>query len=115
MSLSSPSDETTMYRRPVELLQQLIRFDTTNPPGNEAACIGYISALLRAQGIEPLLVARDPARPNLVARIAGEAPRRPCCCMAMSTSSRPPSKPGSIHPLPAWWPAAMCGDAARWT
>ena len=77
MSLSSASDEMTMYRRPVELLQQLIRFDTTNPPGNEAACIGYISALLRAQGIEPLLLARDPARPNLVARIAGEGTAPP--------------------------------------
>jgi hypothetical protein len=26
---------------PVELLQQLIRFDTTNPPGNEAECVGF--------------------------------------------------------------------------
>ena len=26
----------TIYERPAELLQNLIRFDTTNPPGNEA-------------------------------------------------------------------------------
>src|SRR2546426_10032299 len=27
---------------PVELLQQLIRFDTTNPPGNESECVGFV-------------------------------------------------------------------------
>ena len=27
------------HQRPVELLQNLIRFNTTNPPGNEDACV----------------------------------------------------------------------------
>ena len=31
---------------PVELLQRLIRFDTTNPPGNEAECVGFVRGLL---------------------------------------------------------------------
>lgn len=31
---SGPVD-VEIYKRPAELLQQLIRFDTTNPPGNE--------------------------------------------------------------------------------
>ena len=31
---------------PVTLLQELIRFDTTNPPGNEEACVAHIEALL---------------------------------------------------------------------
>jgi acetylornithine deacetylase/succinyl-diaminopimelate desuccinylase-like protein len=42
----SPSDNVAIYQRPVELLQNLIRFDTSNPPGNEAECINYINGLL---------------------------------------------------------------------
>lgn len=57
---------------PVALLQKLIRFDTTNPPGNEAECIAYIDGLLQAAGIETQLLALDPNRPNLIARIPGQ-------------------------------------------
>ena len=52
-------------------LQTLIRFDTTNPPGNEADCIAYIRDILAKAGIPSTILARDPARPNLVARLAG--------------------------------------------
>jgi len=55
----------------VELLRDLIRFDTTNPPGNEGACIAYVQQLLDDAGVESRIFARDDARPNLVARIAG--------------------------------------------
>ncbi len=57
---------------PVELLQNLIRFNTTNPPGNEGECIAYINHLVNATGIETTLLARDPARPNLIARLSGQ-------------------------------------------
>lgn len=57
---------------PVALLQRLIRFDTSNPPGRERECVMFIDALLRESGIATAIVARDPERPNLVARIAGE-------------------------------------------
>jgi acetylornithine deacetylase/succinyl-diaminopimelate desuccinylase-like protein len=59
-------------RAPVELLQQLIRFDTTNPPGNEAACVEHIRALLDEAGVETAVFAREPGRPNLVARVPGK-------------------------------------------
>ena len=55
----------------VELLQRLIRFDTTNPPGNEAACIRFIGELLGTFQIEHRLLAAVEGRPNLVARIKG--------------------------------------------
>ncbi|MGZ3639915.1 MAG: M20 family metallopeptidase, partial [Ktedonobacterales bacterium] len=71
------TDALTIYQRPGELLKQLVRFDTTNPPGNEAACIGYISDLLRAAGIESTLLALDPARPNLIARLRGRGDAPP--------------------------------------
>ena len=60
----------------VELLRDLIRFDTTNPPGNETACIEHVRELLTAAGIESKIFAQDDDRPNLIARLEGrgEAP-----------------------------------------
>jgi acetylornithine deacetylase/succinyl-diaminopimelate desuccinylase-like protein len=57
----------------VDLLQRLIRFDTTNPPGNEGECIDFLRRLLEEAGVETEVCARDPHRPNLVARIPGRA------------------------------------------
>jgi acetylornithine deacetylase/succinyl-diaminopimelate desuccinylase-like protein len=56
---------------PVELLRDLLRFDTTNPPGAERACIEHVRGILSAAGVESELVARDPERPNLIARLEG--------------------------------------------
>lgn len=57
---------------PIEILKTLIRFDTTNPPGNEIQCISYVDGLLKQAGIETTLVAKEPHRPNLIARLKGE-------------------------------------------
>ena len=62
---------TDIYQRPAELLQHLIRFDTTNPPGNETECINYIDSLLQSVGIETQIFAQLPDRPNLLARLKG--------------------------------------------
>jgi acetylornithine deacetylase/succinyl-diaminopimelate desuccinylase-like protein len=55
----------------VELLQRLIRLDTTNPPGNETAPAELLRDYLEAAGVECHLYARVPERANLVARIRG--------------------------------------------
>jgi len=57
---------------PVEILQKLIRFDTSNPPGNEGECIAFIGQLLTQAGVSTRLLARSDRRPNLIARIAGQ-------------------------------------------
>jgi len=54
-----------------ELLQDLIRFDTTNPPGAERACVERIGTLLTEAGIKWQTYAARPERPNLVARLPG--------------------------------------------
>jgi len=59
-------------KNPGELLRHLIRFDTTNPPGNEAACIMFIDGLLKEAGFETSLIGRVPERPNLVTRLKGQ-------------------------------------------
>lgn len=71
------TQKNNMHERPVEILQRLIQFNTTNPPGHEAACIGYIRDLLNEAGIESTLVAKDPDRPNLIARLPGEGKAPP--------------------------------------
>ena len=61
----------------VELARELIRLDTSNPPGNETPAAELLAAHLRGAGVEQLeLVGPDPERLNLVARIpgAGEGP-----------------------------------------
>jgi acetylornithine deacetylase/succinyl-diaminopimelate desuccinylase-like protein len=73
------STASAIDQRPVELLQDLIRFDTTNPPGNEGPCIAYIHDLLTSAGCTPQLLA-DPAtpdRPNLIARLPGSGKAPP--------------------------------------
>ena len=69
--------DATIYQRPVELLQRLIQFDTTNPPGNEVECIHYINTLLTEAGFETLLLGPNPTRPNLVTRLKGRGDARP--------------------------------------
>lgn len=72
MSQTTETLAQSDYPRVVHIARQLIRFDTTNPPGNERACIEYIAELLRDSGLEPQIVAKDSQRPNLVVRVEGE-------------------------------------------
>ena len=66
-----------LHNRPVEILQKLIQFNTTNPPGDEAGCIEYIRGLLSGAGIESTILSKTPNRPNLVARIKGAGKAAP--------------------------------------
>ena len=74
--MPSHQPDLSIYTRPIEILQKLIRFNTTNPPGEEAECIAYIRGLLTDAGIESTVLERTTKRPNLIARIqgAGKAP-----------------------------------------
>jgi acetylornithine deacetylase/succinyl-diaminopimelate desuccinylase-like protein len=56
-----------------ELLQELIRVDTTNPPGNETAAAELLRAYLEDSGVACELYAKVPERANLVARIPGHS------------------------------------------
>ena len=55
----------------VGLLQDLIRLDTVNPPGNETRVAELLRDYLLPFGVECELYARVPERANLVARIRG--------------------------------------------
>lgn len=65
------SGDSVRVPSPVELLQQLIRFDTSNPPGQERECALWIKELLVQHDIEAEMLAPEDAlhRPSIVARL----------------------------------------------
>jgi len=62
---------STLRQEVTELLQGLIRIDTTNPPGNETAAAELLRDYLEDNGVECELYAKIPERANLVARLPG--------------------------------------------
>jgi acetylornithine deacetylase/succinyl-diaminopimelate desuccinylase-like protein len=54
------------------LLQELIRLDTVNPPGNETRVAEHLRGYLERNGVSCGLFAKVPERANLVARIPGK-------------------------------------------
>jgi acetylornithine deacetylase/succinyl-diaminopimelate desuccinylase-like protein len=62
---------TTLRQEVTELLQELIRIDTTNPPGNETPAAELLRSYLEDAGVTCELYAKIPERANLVARIPG--------------------------------------------
>ena len=60
---------------------ELLRINTTNPPGNETAVANYLRDALANDAIEGRLYALEPGRDNLVARVAGNGSKRPVLVM----------------------------------
>ena len=53
------------------LCQQLLRIDTTNPPGNELPAAQLLAEELSAAGLDPVVLESAPGRGNVIARIRG--------------------------------------------
>ena len=64
------------------LLQELIRFNTVNPPGNERPAQEHLAAILREAGFEVRLLGRTEERPNLVARLRGHGDGPTLCLLS---------------------------------
>jgi acetylornithine deacetylase/succinyl-diaminopimelate desuccinylase-like protein len=62
-------DFSSLSREAQAWLADLIRIDTTNPPGNEQAAAKYIAALLQKEGITAELLDVAPGRSAVVARL----------------------------------------------
>jgi len=60
-----------LHAEAVDLLRRLIACDSSNPPGGEAQAAAVVEDALAGTGIECERVAKDPERPNLVARLRG--------------------------------------------
>ena len=68
--------------------QSLVRIDSTDPPGNETKVVDYVRHVLEAEGIPVTVVAKDPARANLIARLKGNGSKRPLMIMGHSDTVR---------------------------
>ncbi len=71
-----------LQQEATELLQQLVRANTVNPPGRERRAQEGLAAPLRDAGFEVELVGRDEERPNLVARLRGRADGPTLCLLS---------------------------------
>lgn len=60
----------------------LLQFDTSDPPGRELPAAEYLRDVLEAEGIAVELLATDPARPNVVARLEGTGEQEPLLIVA---------------------------------
>jgi acetylornithine deacetylase/succinyl-diaminopimelate desuccinylase-like protein len=78
---SSAPDWSGVATEAMGYFKDLIRIDTSNPPGNETQAANYLRDVLARNGIESELFALDPARANLVARIRGNGSERPILVM----------------------------------
>ena len=58
-------------RETEELLSQLIKIDTSNPPGNELEAAEFLAGELERDGLECQVLESEPGRGNLIARIEG--------------------------------------------
>lgn len=66
--------------RPVDLVdifKDLVRLDTTNPPGNERIAADYLASILAEYGIASEIVEPEPSRASIVARIGPERGKPP--------------------------------------
>ena len=75
---------STLAERATQYLVDLIRLDTTNPPGNETRVAEYLKRIAAAEGISYELLGPDPQRLNFIARLKGSGKGRPLLLMAHS-------------------------------
>ena len=61
----------------VRILRDLLRFDTSNPPGDERPAVDYIAGLLREEGVAFEVIEPQPRRANIVARLKGDGSKPP--------------------------------------
>jgi acetylornithine deacetylase/succinyl-diaminopimelate desuccinylase-like protein len=94
-SASAVGEASEVGAEATELLRELIRFDTTNPPGNERPAQEMLAGVLGDAGFECELIGVEPHRPNLIARLRGDGGGPTLCLL------------GHVDTVPA--------DASEWS
>ncbi|HUY19191.1 MAG TPA: M20/M25/M40 family metallo-hydrolase [Candidatus Binataceae bacterium] len=94
MAAPSPSIMTrtpweAFERQALDWFRDLIRLDTSNPPGNERLAADYLAAQLEANGIETVRLEAAPRRTNLIARLPGTDPANAPLMLASHTDVVP--------------------------
>ena len=77
-------DNRSLGERTRQYLTDLVRLDTSNPPGNETRVAEYLKQVADSHGIPGEVLGSDPRRMNFVARLRGNGRGRPLLLMAHS-------------------------------
>lgn len=102
LTISFPQQEIDWSQartQAVTLLQELIRIDTTNPPGNERAVALHLQRLLESDGIETKVLDVAPGRANLYARIKGDGSHRPIILLSHTDVVEAATSDWSVPPF----------------
>ena len=68
---SESLDSDSVRGEVTTLLQDLLRLDTTNPPGQETQAAEFIAGILEREGFDPIVTESAPGRGNVTARLHG--------------------------------------------
>lgn len=90
-----PTASTRMLDDGIRMLRELIRLDTTNPPGNESIAANRAAEWLAEVGIESAFADASPGRRNLVASIG---PASPCVAISAHLDVVPADPAMWTHP-----------------
>ena len=77
----STTDPAAWRDETVQILSELVKIDTSNPPGNETRAAEYLKGLFAKEGIESEIVESAPGRGSLIARLKGNGKKRPLLLM----------------------------------
>lgn len=83
----------------VALTQELVRFPTLNPPGDEQPCIAFLTWLLASAGMDVKTYEFAPGRPSIVATAKGSGEEAPLCFTGHIDVVPLGSKPWSVTPF----------------
>lgn len=81
--------------------QAIVRINSTDPGGSEKPVAEYIKQVLEKEGIPAKLLALEPNRPNVVARLKGNGKKRPLLLMGHSDTVNIDEKKWSFPPFGA--------------
>jgi succinyl-diaminopimelate desuccinylase len=97
----------------VALTQDLVRFRTINPPGDERACAERLASLLESAGFAVDVVPFGNGRAQLVARIGGAAGKLPLGFTGHLDTVPLGAQPWSVDPFALRSLTASCMGAAH--
>src|SRR4051794_41038220 len=81
------------------LLDELVRIDTTNPPGNEEKAARAVGAHLAKAGLKFEIVPWAPGRTSLVARLKGDGTQKPLLLLAHLDVVGAAQQPWTVPPF----------------
>lgn len=97
----SVPDEPRARDETIRILSEMIKIDSSNPPGNETRVARYIKSVLDKEGIPSEILELQPGRGNLVARLRGSGKKRPILLMGHTDVVGVERDKWSVHPFGA--------------